>query len=68
VSIVTPADVGERAEAAQRRASAATATAPKTASRHITRDYSYVGGELRRIGITVGVIVAGLIAAALVLR
>jgi hypothetical protein len=42
--------------------------ASKTASRHVSRDYSYVGGDLRRIAITMGIIVVGLIAAAIALR
>lgn len=68
LSVVSPAKAGERAEAAPRRVSAPTATATKTASRHITRDYSYVRGELTRIVITMGVIVAGLIGATIALR
>jgi hypothetical protein len=45
------------------------ATAPtKPATRHIARDYSYILGELRRIIIIGLVIVAGLVAAAVVLR
>ena len=67
-SVVSPAEAGEHAEAAPRRASAPTAPATKTASRHISRDYSYVRGELRRIAITMGVIVAGLIAVTIALR
>jgi hypothetical protein len=43
-------------------------TATKTAARHIMRDYSYVPGELKRIAITVGVIIAGLIGTAIALR
>jgi len=43
-------------------------TATKPASRHIGRDYSYVPGELKRIAITMGVIIAGLIGAAIALR
>jgi hypothetical protein len=43
-------------------------TSAKPVARHIAKDYSYVLGELRRIGIIVLVIVAGLIAAAVVLR
>jgi hypothetical protein len=54
------------AEQAPRRAS--TGTAVKTASRHIGQDYSYVPSELRRIAITVGVIVVMLVAAAIFLR
>jgi len=42
--------------------------ATKAAPRHISRDYSYVPGELKRIAITMGVIIAGLIGAAIVLR
>jgi len=42
--------------------------ATKAAPRHINQDYSYVPGELRQIAITMGVIVAGLIGAAIVLR
>ena len=43
-------------------------TSTKPAARHIAKDYSYVFGELRRIGIVVLVIMAGLIAAAVALR
>jgi hypothetical protein len=43
-------------------------TSAKATARHIVKDYSYVFGELRRIGIIVLVIVAGLIAAAVALR
>jgi len=48
--------------------SPSTGTAAKTASRHISRDYSYVTGELKRIAITVGFIIAGLIGVAVALR
>ena len=48
--------------------SSAASTATKPAARHIAKDYSYVFGELRRIAIIVGVIAAGLVAAAVVLR
>ena len=68
LSVVRPAETGERAEAASRRVAAPTATASKTASRHIGRDYSYVRGELQRIAITMGVIIAGLVATAIALR
>jgi hypothetical protein len=63
---VTPEEAA--AERTPRRASPSTGTAAKTASRHIGRDYSYVPGELKRIAITVGVIVAGLVAVAIALR
>ncbi len=43
-------------------------TSSKPAARHIAKDYSYVFGELRRIAIIVGVVVAGLVAAAVALR
>ena len=43
-------------------------TSAKPTARHIAKDYGYVLGELRRIGIIVLVIVAGLIAAAVALR
>ena len=59
---------GAAAAQAPRRVSPSTGTAAKTASRHIGRDYSYVPGELKRIAITVGVIVAGLVAVAIALR
>jgi len=69
LSIVAPEEPAERAtEHAPRRVSAPTSTATKTASRHISRDYSYVPSDLKRIAITVGIIVAGLIAAAIALR
>jgi hypothetical protein len=68
LSIVRPGETSERAEPAARRVSTSTTTAGKTASRHISRDYSYVHGELRRIAITMGIIIAGLIAAAIALR
>ena len=58
----------ERAAPAPRRISPSTGTATKAASRHISRDYSYVPGELKRIAITVGVIIAGLVGAAIALR
>jgi hypothetical protein len=57
-----------RAASAPRRISPSTGTATKAASRHISRDYSYVPGELKRIAITVGVIIAGLVGAAIALR
>ena len=68
LSIVPREETTERAERAPRRVSAPTATATKTASRHISRDYSYVPNELKRIAITMGIIVAGLIATAIALR
>jgi hypothetical protein len=43
-------------------------TSAKPAARHIAKDYSYVFGELRRVGIIVLIILAGLIAAAVALR
>ena len=67
LSIVTREEAEERPEA-PRRVSPSTGPATKTASRHISRDYSYVPGELKRIAITVGFIVAGLIAVAIALR
>jgi len=48
--------------------SSVAATSTKPAARHITKDYSYIFGELRRIAITMLVIVAGLVAAAVALR
>jgi len=68
LSIVTQEETVERAAPALRRVSPSTGTATKAASRHISRDYSYVPGELKRIAITMGVIIAGLIGAAIVLR
>jgi hypothetical protein len=65
---VTQEETVERAAPAPRRVSPSTGTATKAASRHISRDYSYVPGELKRIAITMGVIIAGLIGAAIVLR
>ena len=67
-SVVSPGETSERAEPAPRRVSTTTTAASKTASRHIIRDYSYVRGELGRIAITMGAIIAGLIAAAIALR
>jgi len=37
-------------------------------ARHIGRDYSYVLGEVRRIAIIMAIVIAGLIAAAIILR
>lgn len=68
MSVATPAEAAEPARRSPGRVATATAPAAKTASRHISRDYSYVGGELRRIAITMGIIVAGLIVATLLLR
>ena len=69
VSVVAPEETAEHPDRVPRRASPVTGTAAtKTASRHIQRDYSYVPGELKRIAITVGAIIAGLIAAAIALR
>lgn len=68
--VVTPRETPE----APRRADVAAGGSPvgttstKPAARHIAKDYSYVFGELRRIAIIVGVIVAGLVAAAVALR
>jgi len=67
LSIAAPEEAPPQA-GAPRRVSPSTGTAAKTASRHISRDYSYVPGELKRIAITVGVIVAGLAAVAIALR
>ena len=68
LSIVRREEAAERAASAPRRVSPSTGTATKAASRHISRDYSYVPGELKRIAITVGIIVAGLIGTAIALR
>jgi hypothetical protein len=43
-------------------------TSSKPAVRHISKDYTYIFGELRRIAIILSVIVAGLVAAAVALR
>jgi hypothetical protein len=67
---VTPREAPEappRADVPAGR-SPVTTTSAKPTARHIAKDYSYVFGELRRIGIIVLVIVAGLVAAAVVLR
>jgi hypothetical protein len=66
--VVAREETEERAALAPRRGSPTADTAAKTAARHISRDYSYVPGELKRIAITVGIIVAGLIGAAIALR
>ena len=68
LSIVAREETEEAPQRAARRISPSTGTATKAASRHISRDYSYVPGELKRIAITVGVIIAGLIGAAIALR
>ena len=68
LSTVAREETEEEPERAPRRVSSLTGAAPKAAPRHISRDYSYVPGELKRIAITVGVIVAGLIGAAIALR
>jgi len=68
--VVTPRETPEaprRADVAAGGSPAATAS-PKPAARHIAKDYSYVFGELRRIAIIVGIVVAGLVAAAVALR
>jgi hypothetical protein len=68
--VVTPRETPEaprRADVAAGGSPVAT-TSTKPAARHIVKDYSYVFGELRRIAIIVGVIVAGLVAAAVALR
>jgi len=67
LSTVAREDADDRSQRAPRRVLAAD-TATKAAPRHISRDYSYVGGELRRIAITMAVILAGLIGAAIALR
>ena len=67
ISTVTREETAERPEP-PRRVSPSTATAARTAARHISRDYSYVPGELKRIGITVGIIIVSLITAAFFLR
>ncbi|GAF71522.1 unnamed protein product [marine sediment metagenome] len=67
---MTPREAPEaprRADVAAGGSPAAT-TSTKPAARHIAKDYSYVFGELRRIAIIVGVVVAGLVAAAVALR
>ena len=68
MSTVAREETGEQPQGAPRRVSSPTAMATKAAPRHISRDYSYVPGELKRIAITMGVIIAGLIGAAIVLR
>ena len=68
LSIVAREETEEAPQRAARRISPSTGTATKAASRHISRDYSYVPGELKRIAITVGIIIAGLIGAAIALR
>jgi hypothetical protein len=68
--VVTPGEApaaARRADVPTGGASVGTAST-KPAARHIARDYSYVFGELRRLTIIVVAIVAGLIAAAVVLR
>jgi len=67
LSVAAPEEVPPQVGAA-RRASSSTSTVAKAAARHISRDYSYVPGELKRIAITVGIIIAGLIVVAIVLR
>ena len=67
LSTVAREETEQQPQRAPRRVLSADA-ATKAAPRHISRDYSYVGGELRRIAITMGVILAGLIGAAIVLR
>jgi hypothetical protein len=62
-----PPEAPRRADA-HSGSSSVTTTPTKATARHIAKDYSYVFGELRRIGIIVLVIVAGLIAAAVALR
>jgi hypothetical protein len=70
VPVVTPSKIPE----APRRAdvptggSSVAASSAKPTARHIAKDYSYVLGEVRRIVIIMLVIVAGLVAAAVVLR
>lgn len=66
--IVRRQETEERSAPAPRRVSPSTGTTTTVASRHISRDYSYVPGELKRIAITVGVIIAGLIGTAIALR
>jgi hypothetical protein len=68
LSTVAREEIEEQPQRAPRRISSSPGAAAKTASRHITSDYSYVPGELRRIAITMGVIIAGLIGAAIALR
>ena len=67
-STVAREETGEQPQRAPRRASSLGDVATKAAPRHISRDYSYVPGELRQIAITMGVIIAGLVGAAIVLR
>jgi hypothetical protein len=68
LSTVAREETEEQPQRAPRRVSSSPGAATKTASRHITRDYSYVPGELKQIAITMGIIVAGLVGAAIVLR
>ena len=67
-STVAREETEEQPQQAARRVSSSTDAATKAATRHINRDYSYVPGELKRIAITVGIIIAGLIGAAIALR
>ena len=67
-STVAREETEEQRQRAPRRVSSSINAAAKAAARHINQDYSYVPGELRQIAITMGVIVAGLIGAAIVLR
>jgi hypothetical protein len=68
LSVVSREETEERAAPAPRRVPPSAGTATKAAPRHISQDYSYVPGELRRIAITVAIIIAGLIGAAIALR
>ena len=67
-STVAREETGEQPQRAPRRVSSSIDAAAKAAPRHINQDYSYVPGELKRIAITMGVIIAGLVGAAIVLR
>jgi hypothetical protein len=60
-------EVPRRAEVPAGGSSVATAPT-KPSTRHVARDYSYIPGELRRIIIIALVIMAGLVAAAVILR
>ncbi|MGA9350394.1 MAG: hypothetical protein WBW48_16550 [Anaerolineae bacterium] len=69
-AVVTPRETPEAPRRADVPAggSPVATTSTKPATRHIAKDYSYVFGELRRIGIIMLGIVAGLVAAAIALR
>ena len=67
---VAPVESSEPARPAQAlsRASSVASSTARAPARHIGRDYSYVLGEVRRIAIIMAIVIAGLIAAAIILR